>query len=86
MVAETTSGCCISCDTTVSYGLEEGNEIEGEEKKELTPPEDVGEQTASVLLSEIEQGGVVDSTHQVCFLCSLYLYTICFLEYDTVEK
>lgn len=30
------------------------------------PPEDVGVQIASVLLGEIEQGGVVDSTHQVC--------------------
>ena len=32
------------------------------------PPEEVGEQIASVLLGEIEQGGVVDSTHQVCLL------------------
>ncbi|KAK3443737.1 probable RNA 3'-terminal phosphate cyclase-like protein [Eucalyptus grandis] len=73
LVAESTSGCCISCDTTVSHRLEEGDEIEGEEKKELTPPEDVGEQTASVLLSEIEQGGVVDSTHQglLFLLCAL---------------
>lgn len=32
------------------------------------PPEDVGEQIASLLLEEIEKGGVVDSTHQVCAL------------------
>lgn len=33
--------------------------------QDLMPPEDTGEQTAGVLLGEIEQGGVVDSTHQV---------------------
>ena len=38
---------------------------DSEEKAELIPPEDVGVQTASILLGEIEQGGVVDSTHQV---------------------
>ena len=67
MVAETTSGCFISADTAVSYarGEEEG-EINDEEKKELMPPEDVGIELASVLLGEIKQGGVVDSTHQVC--------------------
>ena len=32
------------------------------------PPEEVGEQIASVLLGEIEQGGVVDLTHQVRLL------------------
>ena len=42
--------------------------MEDEEKKELIPPEDIGKQIASVLLGEIEQGGVVDSTHQVCVL------------------
>lgn len=30
------------------------------------PAANVGEQIASVLLEEIEKGGVVDSTHQVC--------------------
>ena len=68
LVAETNEGCYISADTAISYGrTEEIGEIE-EEKKELTPPEEVGEQIASVLLGEIEQGGVVDSTHQVCLL------------------
>ena len=37
-------------------------------RKELMPPEEVGEQIASVLLGEIEQGGVVDLTHQVRLL------------------
>ncbi|CAL5404389.1 unnamed protein product [Camellia sinensis] len=74
LVAETTIGCFISADTAVSYarGDEEG-EIEDEEKKELMPPVDVGEQIASILLGEIERG-VVDSTHQgllfiLCALC-----------------
>ncbi|POO01388.1 RNA 3'-terminal phosphate cyclase type [Trema orientale] len=75
LVAETTSGCCISADTAVSYARgEETAELEDLEKKELMPPEDVGVQIASVLLGEIEQGGVVDSTHQgllflLCALC-----------------
>ncbi|CAK9162867.1 unnamed protein product [Ilex paraguariensis] len=69
LVAETTSGCFISADTAVSYARGEGeDEMEDEEKKELIPPEDIGKQIASVLLGEIEQGGVVDSTHQVCVL------------------
>ncbi|THG00401.1 hypothetical protein TEA_024620 [Camellia sinensis var. sinensis] len=47
--------------------------LENEEKKELMPPVDVGEQIASILLGEIERG-VVDSTHQgllfiLCALC-----------------
>uniref|UniRef100_A0A2N9JAZ4 RNA 3'-terminal phosphate cyclase domain-containing protein n=1 Tax=Fagus sylvatica TaxID=28930 RepID=A0A2N9JAZ4_FAGSY len=74
LVAESNVGCYISADTAVSYGrTEETGEIE-DEKRELMPPEDVGEQIASVLLGEIEQGGVVDSTHQgllflLCALC-----------------
>lgn len=74
LVAETNSGCFISADTAVAYArTEETGDIE-DEKKELTPPADVGEQIASVLLGEIEQGGVVDSTHQgllflLCALC-----------------
>ncbi|KAJ9683602.1 hypothetical protein PVL29_019248 [Vitis rotundifolia] len=75
LVAETTSGCFISADTAVSYGRgEESGEDKDEENNELMPPEEVGEQIASVLLGEIEQGGVVDSTHQgllflLCALC-----------------
>ncbi|XAR51775.1 RNA-3'-phosphate cyclase [Bertholletia excelsa] len=73
LVAETTSGCFISADTAVSYARDE-EEMEENVKKELMPPEDVGEKIASVLLGEIEQGGVVDSTHQgllflLCALC-----------------
>ncbi|KAK2640840.1 hypothetical protein Ddye_022603 [Dipteronia dyeriana] len=73
LVAETTSGCFISVDTAVSYAPGEVGEIEDEKKKELTPPENVGEQIASFLLEEIEQGGVVDSTHQglLFLLCAL---------------
>lgn len=80
LVAETTSGCFISADTAVSYarGEEEGD-IEDTENKELMPPEDVGEQIASALLGEIEQGGVVDSTHQVCCCLSLSQPNCCFL-------
>ncbi|KAK6141057.1 hypothetical protein DH2020_025194 [Rehmannia glutinosa] len=72
--AETTSGCFISADTAVSYGrVDDEGELD-DEKKELSPPGDIGEKIASALLSEIEQGGVVDSTHQgllflLCALC-----------------
>ncbi|KAG8384737.1 hypothetical protein BUALT_Bualt04G0149300 [Buddleja alternifolia] len=74
LFAETTSGCFISADTAVSYGRgEDEGEVE-DKKKELSPPEDIGVQIASTLLGEIEQGGVVDSTHQgllflLCALC-----------------
>ncbi|XP_021759393.1 probable RNA 3'-terminal phosphate cyclase-like protein [Chenopodium quinoa] len=75
LVAETTSGCYISVDTAVSYPRrDETDEIEDEEKRNVKPPEDVGIEIASALLNEIEQGGVVDSTHQgllflLCALC-----------------
>ncbi|PNT19037.1 hypothetical protein POPTR_009G016000v4 [Populus trichocarpa] len=73
LVAETTSGCFITADTAVSYARADDGGMEGE-KQELVPAEDVGEQIASVLLNEIEQGGVVDTTHQgllflLCALC-----------------
>ncbi|KAJ4835986.1 hypothetical protein Tsubulata_022940 [Turnera subulata] len=73
LVAETTSGCFVSADTAVSYAWED------DEKKELLPPADVGEQIASVLLQEIEQGGVVDSTHQglLFLLCALCPKDVC---------
>ncbi|KAI3762097.1 hypothetical protein L1987_52520 [Smallanthus sonchifolius] len=73
LVAETKSGCFISVDTTISYP--KGNDdMDIDEKKELMPPEEVGEKIASLLLGEIEQGGVIDSTHQgllflLCALC-----------------
>lgn len=75
LVAETTSGCYISADTAVSYARkEETADMEDDEKMDLKPPEDVGVEIASALLGEIEQGGVVDSTHQsllflLCALC-----------------
>ncbi|XP_072998054.1 probable RNA 3'-terminal phosphate cyclase-like protein [Typha latifolia] len=74
LVAETTSGCLISADTSVSYPKADEMEEYTEEKPELMPPEDVGVQVASMLLEEIDQGGVVDSTHQgllflLCALC-----------------
>ncbi|XVF47012.1 hypothetical protein PTKIN_Ptkin03bG0074800 [Pterospermum kingtungense] len=65
LVAETTSGCCISADTTISSPRgEEADDIEGDDKKVRAA--EVGKQIASLLLEEIEKGGVVDSTHQVC--------------------
>ncbi|XP_039146654.1 probable RNA 3'-terminal phosphate cyclase-like protein [Dioscorea cayenensis subsp. rotundata] len=76
LVAETTTGCLISADSAVCYSQGDNmNAFEdSEEKPELMPPEDVGVQAASMLLGEIEQGGVVDSTHQgflflLCALC-----------------
>ncbi|KAL5722598.1 hypothetical protein ACHQM5_006103 [Ranunculus cassubicifolius] len=74
LVAETTSGCYISTDLAVSYARGEDTDDYDDEKKELTPPDDLGEQAASLLLGEIEQGGVVDSMHQgmlflLCALC-----------------
>ncbi|KAF5198199.1 RNA 3'-terminal phosphate cyclase-like protein [Thalictrum thalictroides] len=74
LVAETTSGCYISTDTAVSYARGEETDDYDDERKELTPPEEVGEQAASRLLGEIEEGGVVDSTHQgmlflLCAFC-----------------
>ncbi|KAK6142762.1 hypothetical protein DH2020_023110 [Rehmannia glutinosa] len=74
LFAETTSGCFISADTAVSYGrVDDEGELD-DKKKELSPPGDIGEKIASVLLTKIEQGGVVDSTHQgllflLCALC-----------------
>ncbi|RZC71284.1 hypothetical protein C5167_034457 [Papaver somniferum] len=76
LVAETTSGCFISTDTAVSYARGEGDE--DDETKELMPPEEIGEQAASMLLGEIKQGGVVDSTHQVlnhilkAYVCAIW--------------
>ena len=65
LVAETTTGCLLSVDVTVSYpSVDEIHEES--EKPELTSPEDLGVQAASMLLEEVAQGGVVDSTHQVC--------------------
>uniref|UniRef100_A0A2N9EJS6 RNA 3'-terminal phosphate cyclase domain-containing protein n=1 Tax=Fagus sylvatica TaxID=28930 RepID=A0A2N9EJS6_FAGSY len=73
LVAETNAGCFISADTTVSNPrAEETGEIEDEKK--YPNSEDVGEEVASVLLGEIEQGGVVDSRHQVCVLIIVLVF------------
>ncbi|KAK3004319.1 hypothetical protein RJ639_018870 [Escallonia herrerae] len=74
LVAETTTGCYISADTAISFARGEDEGHIDDEKKELPAADDVGEQIASLLLAEIEQGGVVDSTHQgllflLCALC-----------------
>ncbi|KAL1356567.1 hypothetical protein HN51_008566 [Arachis hypogaea] len=75
LVAETTTGCLISADTAVSHARhEETAGLEDDSKKDLMPPEDVGCGIANILLGEIAQGGVVDSTHQgllflLCALC-----------------
>jgi RNA 3'-terminal phosphate cyclase len=66
LVAETTSGCYISVDTAASHGKDENTSgLEDDGKKDLMPPEDIGEGIANVLLGEIAQSGVVDSTYQV---------------------
>jgi RNA 3'-terminal phosphate cyclase len=74
LVAETTTGCLLSVDVTVSYpSVDEINEES--EKPELTSPEDLGVQAASMLLEEVAQGGVVDSTHQVwAFMQAFYVF------------
>ncbi|KAL0916509.1 hypothetical protein M5K25_014028 [Dendrobium thyrsiflorum] len=75
LVAETTAGCLISADMAVSHPKTEVDALMNfEEKPELMSPEDVGTQVASMLLGEIEGGGVVDSSHQgllflLCALC-----------------
>lgn len=75
IVAETTTGCLISADSAVSYPKsDEIDELEDNAKAELMPPEDIATQVANMVLEEIEQGGVVDSTHQgllflLCALC-----------------
>ncbi|KAJ1390387.1 RNA 3-terminal phosphate cyclase, insert domain [Sesbania bispinosa] len=74
LVAETTSGCFISADTAASHSRDEDTSSLADEKRDLMPPEDIGEGIANVLLREIAQSGVVDSTHQgllflLCALC-----------------
>ena len=83
MVAETTTGCFISADTAISHTRhEETSSLEDDVKKGLMPPVDVGEGIAKVLLGEIAQGGVVDSTHQV----SMSAISTCFyLSYQMIR-
>lgn len=66
LVAETTSGCIISVDTSASHARDEDTSgLADDVKRDLMPPEDIGVGIANVLLGEIAQSGVVDSTHQV---------------------
>ncbi|KAJ1388081.1 RNA 3-terminal phosphate cyclase, insert domain [Sesbania bispinosa] len=62
LVAETTFGCFISADTAASHSRDEDTSSLADEKRDLMPPEDIGEGIANVLLGEIAQCGVVDST------------------------
>lgn len=76
LVAETTSGCLISAECAATYTVsEEGGDL-SDAKNQKAPmlPEDIGSHGAMMLLEEIKQGGVVDSTHQgllflLCALC-----------------
>ncbi|XP_058735987.1 probable RNA 3'-terminal phosphate cyclase-like protein [Vicia villosa] len=75
LVAETTTGCYISIDTAASHGRDEDTpDLADDVKKDLMPPEDIGEGIANALLEEIGQSGVVDSSYQgllflLCALC-----------------
>lgn len=76
LVAETTSGCLISAECAANYTAneEEGDVSDAKNQKAPILPEDIGSQGAMMLLEEIKQGGVVDSTHQgllflLCALC-----------------
>jgi RNA 3'-terminal phosphate cyclase-like protein len=72
VVAETTTGCLISADATVSHTTNADELSKESEKPELMSPEDLGEQVASMLLEEVAQGGVVDSTHQVWYFIPFF--------------
>ncbi|XP_061356892.1 probable RNA 3'-terminal phosphate cyclase-like protein [Gastrolobium bilobum] len=75
LVAETTTGCFISADTAVSHvSGKDTSGLADDVKKSLMPPDEVGMGIANVLIREITQCGVVDSTHQgllflLCALC-----------------
>lgn len=73
LVAETDSGCFISADTTICYPKVDEMD-DDEEKPQLLTPEELGVHVAHLLLEEIDQVGVVDSTNQgllflLCALC-----------------
>ncbi|KAG0495359.1 hypothetical protein HPP92_000049 [Vanilla planifolia] len=80
LVVERTTGCLISADRACCYPItEHGTFDDFEEKAELLPPEDVGVHAAWMLLGEIENGGVVDSSHTrfFCFFFALYAHLMC---------
>jgi hypothetical protein len=62
---------------------EETSDTGDGEKKDLMPPEDIGEGIANVLLGEIAQSGVVDSTYQVRKLIFLPALNFVYLMIDT---
>ncbi|MCO5572838.1 hypothetical protein L7F22_026597 [Adiantum nelumboides] len=69
LVAETTTGCLISAEA-VTHDVKQ---VDNEKQSPLLP-EDLGTHASRLLLEEIKQGGVVDSTHQgllflFCALC-----------------
>lgn len=49
---------------------QEGDGVVDADAREAQLPADIGLQATLVLLEEIKQGGVVDSTHQVLSICS----------------
>jgi len=78
LVAETTSGCYISVDTTAAHVRDEDTSgLADDVKKDLMPPEEIGEGIANVLLGEIAQSGVVDSSYQVSKLIILACFNTC---------
>lgn len=79
-MAKTTTGCLISADTAVycAQGDDKDDIEDYDNKPELVPPEELGVQVASVLLGEIDQGGVVDSSHQVCVAALASLFSVRF--------
>lgn len=62
LVAESTTGCFISAQTSASR-----------DHPDLTLPEDVGKHCAKLLLHQVAQGGCVDSTHQSLLLLLMLL-------------
>jgi len=71
LVAETTTGCLISAEGAATHPKADGEE--NMEKIGPVLPEDIGLQAVTQLLEEVKQGGVIDSTHQVC-TCLSQLY------------
>lgn len=75
LVAETTTGCLISAESAASHNLKD----KVDENQSSLLPEDLGSQASRMLLKEIRQGGVVDSSHQglLFLLCALCPEDVC---------
>ncbi|BBN19949.1 RNA 3'-terminal phosphate cyclase-like protein [Marchantia polymorpha subsp. ruderalis] len=82
LVAETTTGCMLSSEKAATPLHQEGDGAVDADTDAREPqlPEDIGLQAALVLLEEIKQGGVVDSTHQAL------LFMLCALSAEDVSK